>query len=175
MIKTNWYVITGGPSSGKTKTIDYLAFLGYFVVPEAARILIDNEMSRGRAIDEIRADEAEFQKRVLQMKIDVENRIEPDRPTFFERGIPDSIAYYQICGKDISPAQEASQKRKYRSVFLLDSLPFEQDYARAEDKETARRLDQLLYDSYIELDYKVLRVPVMPVDERAQFIVSRLK
>lgn len=175
MIETNWYVITGGPSSGKSKTIDYLASLGYLVIPETARILIDSEMSQGKTIGEIRADETAFQRRVLQMKIDIENRIAPDRVTFFDRGIPDSIAYYQVCGEDVGPVREASGRRRYRGVFLLDPLPFEQDYARAEDEETVRRLNQLLYDSYIGLDYDVLRVPVMPVDERAQFIVSRLK
>lgn len=175
MIETNWYVITGGPSSGKSKTIDYLAFIGYPVISEAARILIDSEMSRGRTIDEIRANEAEFQRKVLQLKISVEDRIAPDRITFFERGIPDSIAYYQICGENVGPVREASGRRRYRGVFLLDPLPFEKDYARVEDEETVHRLDQLLYDSYVGLDYEVLRVPIMPVDERAQFIVSKLK
>ena len=39
--KTNWYIITGGPSTGKSKTIDHLAYLGYLIRPEVARILID--------------------------------------------------------------------------------------------------------------------------------------
>jgi len=81
-IETNWYVITGGPSSGKTKIIEYLAFLGYSVIPEAARILIDVEKSRGKSVEEIRSNEAEFQKKVLEMKIEIENRISPERITF---------------------------------------------------------------------------------------------
>ena len=99
MINTNWYVITGEPSSGKTKVIEYLAFLNYAIIPEAARILIDTEASKGKTIEEIRGDEAEFQKRALEMKIEIENRIPPKQITFFDRGIPDSVAYYHICKK----------------------------------------------------------------------------
>ena len=58
--KTNWYVITGGPSTGKSKTIDYLAYLGYLIRPEVARILIDDELSKGKTLEEIREDEINF-------------------------------------------------------------------------------------------------------------------
>ena len=174
MIDTKWYVITGGPSSGKTKTIEYLAFWGYPVIPEAARILIDNERSKGRTTEQIRANEAEFQRIVLQMKIDVENRIPVDRITFFERGIPDSIAYYRVCGEDTKPAIRASQKRKYKGIFLLEQLPFEKDYARVEDERLANELSRLIHNSYSTLGYNVISVPPKSIDKRTKYILSKM-
>lgn len=38
--KTNWYIITGGPSTGKSKTIDHLAYLGYLIRPEVSLVFI---------------------------------------------------------------------------------------------------------------------------------------
>lgn len=124
MIETSWYVITGGPFSGKTKVIEYLAFLGYSVVPEAARILIDLEISKGKSIEEIRSNEAEFQKKVLKMKIRIEDKVSPKQITFFDRGVPDSVAYDQIYGLDARQTITASQKRKYKRIFLLEQVSF---------------------------------------------------
>ena len=39
--ETNWYVITGGPSTGKTTTIDLLQKQGYHTTIEHARHYID--------------------------------------------------------------------------------------------------------------------------------------
>ncbi|MBW3010820.1 ATP-binding protein, partial [Candidatus Woesearchaeota archaeon] len=154
MIQTNWYVLTGGPSSGKSKTLEYIAFLGHFIVPEASRILIDNNLSKGKSVEETRADEAEFQRIGLQMQIEVEDRIPEDRLTFFERGIPDCIAYYEVCGIDTAPVLEASKLRRYKRIFYFEPLPFERDYARTEGEETVRKLNKSLYDSYADLSYE---------------------
>ena len=176
VIETDWYVVTGGPSSGKTKTIEALSLLGYAVVTEAARGLIDEERSKGLSAEEVRSNESEFQRIVLQMKIDVEDRIPADRLTFFERGIPDTIAYYQICGVSVDSVIEASMKRKYKGVFLLAQMPFENDYARTEDEGHAYELSRLLRLSYSNLGYDVIAVPaIKPISERVKFILSRVQ
>ncbi|MCW1296700.1 MAG: ATP-binding protein [Candidatus Parvarchaeota archaeon] len=173
-METNWYVVTGGPSCGKTKVIEYLSFLGYRTVPEAARVFFDVEMSKGRKLEEIRANEDELQRRILQMKIEVENRIPCEQLTFFDRGIPDSIAYFKMSNMDTKPVIEASQKRRYKGVFFLEQLVFEKDYARTENEEVARKLGDLIYDAYNDLGYKVIRIPVKPIDERARLILDNL-
>ena len=173
-INTNWYVITGAPSSGKTKTIEYLAFLGYAAIPEASRILIDIERSKGKTTKEIRLDEAEFQRKVFQMKIETETRMSTEQLVFFDGGIPSSVAYYQLHDLDPAPVIEESRKRKYRTIFILDRLPFEKDYARVEDEGTVNKLDRLLYEAYSDLGYEVVRVPPQPIEERVKFILSKI-
>ena len=174
-LHTNWYVIAGGPSSGKTKIIEYLASLGYVIVPEAPRLLIDAEISKGKTIEEVRADEAEFQKRVFQTRIEVEDKIPPEQITFFDGGgIPSCIAYYQSCGLDPRSVIEEAKKRKYKEVFLLEQLPFEKDYARTENEKLAGDLSRLTKKAYADLGYDVIFVSVMPIEERVKFILNKL-
>lgn len=172
MIETNWYVITGGPSSGKSTTIKYLAYIGYHVVREAAREIIDEEMKKGKMLEEIRSDESAFQRIVLARKIETEKRIPPEQITFFDRGMPDSIAYYKINGDSLDSVLEASKERKYKNIFFLEQVLFEKDYARTEDEKTAEKISNLLYESYAGLGYSVIMVPKMPVSERVELILK---
>jgi predicted ATPase len=45
-VQTNWHVITGAPSSGKTTLIDQLAAKGFRTVPEGARLYIERDNQR---------------------------------------------------------------------------------------------------------------------------------
>lgn len=175
VINTNWYIIAGAPGSGKTTVVERLASLGYAVVPEAARAIIDKAMRKGEPVGQIRGNEAEFQKKVFREKIRTENRISPDKLTFIDGGgLPASLAYYMIAGLIPSSIAGETKKRKYRGVFFLEQMPYEKDYARIEDKKTARVLHGLLYETYRDLGYKIVRVPVDSVEERIKFILSRL-
>jgi predicted ATPase len=48
-----WYVITGGPSTGKTTTVTALTQRGYHVVEEAARLVIEE---RRRVLEALRTN-----------------------------------------------------------------------------------------------------------------------
>lgn len=41
-------VITAGPSAGKTSTLRELSARGHYIIPEAARMHIDQQISEGR-------------------------------------------------------------------------------------------------------------------------------
>lgn len=171
--QTNWYVITGGPSTGKSKTIDYLAFLGYLIRPEVARILIDDELSKGKRIEEIRGDEKNFEHQILKIKIETEEVAPKNDLIFWERGLPDSIVYLKKFKGDYNLAVEASKRLRYKGIFILDLLPvYEKDYARTEDKKKAQQIHEELYKCYKELSYDVVKVPVMPISKRAEFILD---
>lgn len=155
--------------------MERIAFLGHVTRPESARIFIDDEMSKGRTLDEIRQDEAAFQKKVLSLKEWAEGTAPADQVIFWDRGMPDSITYFERCGIDTKPAIEASSRRRYRKVFLLDRLPdYQGDYCRTEDDKAARWIHESLEKSYEQLGYAVVRVPVMPISERAEFLLARL-
>ena len=157
---SSWYVLTGGPSSGKTTLLERLQELGYHTVSEAARVVIDEYRAKGIPVSELRKDERLFQQHVMQVKLETEERTPKGGPVFFDRGIPDSIAYYQVCGLDTQEIEKVSGSR-YRRVFFLEQLPFHYDYARTEDESTARRLSQLLLESYENLGYDIVHVPVL--------------
>ena len=173
--RSNWHVITGGPSSGKTTVLQELSRLGYLIYPETARVFIDQEMAKGKSLKEIRGNEAKFQREVLKAKIEVEKTAPKDKIVFFDRAIPDSIAYYQISGLDPKKVLKFCQEKTYRKIFFLEQLPFENDYARTEDKKTIKNLNKLLRGGYKNLGYSVINIPAIPVKGRVKKILIEIK
>ncbi len=175
--KNNWYVITGGPSSGKTTLLAELERLGHMTVPEAARTYIDQEMAKGFSVEQIRKDEKKFQEEVARLKIEIESLHAKDILTFFDRGMHDSLAYMQHYAYEIEDWIETALKAaRYRKVFLLDPLPvFEKDYARTEDEGFAEKITGLLHSAYDSAGMAPIKVPVLPVNERAEFILNNIK
>jgi len=171
----NWFVITGGPSSGKSTTLANLEKLGHMTVPEAARVYIDQKLAAGKTLAEIRANEAEFQNEVLLMKLAVESELPPHQTVFLDRGIHDSLAYNRLYNYPINQTlQDALKDSRYKAVFLLEMLDFETDYARTENLETAKRLESLLEEAYTEYKLPVIRIPRAPVEERVQLILNAI-
>jgi predicted ATPase len=170
----NWYVVTGAFSSGKSTLLAALAEQGHRTLPEAARVHIDRELARGRSLAEIRQDEAAFQVRVLREKLELEQTLPREELIFFDRGVPDSIAYLRLGGFDDGTALAASRPGVYRKIFLLDPLPFEQDYARTENQGQIEEIHRLLHECYLKLDYEVVRIPVEPVEARVKRVLAAL-
>lgn len=174
-MKPKWYVITGAASCGKTTLIDSLARIGYLTVPEAARVMIDEGIKSGKTTEEIRKDEVEFQKKVLEFKIKTENELPKDKIVFFDRAIPDTIAYLQVYGISVEDLVKiCKEKKTYRKIFMLERLPFEKDYARTEDNETLNRIQVLLRRAYSDLGYEIIDVPATSLKERLELVLSNI-
>src|SRR5258708_28338808 len=103
MQSNNWYVLTGAPSSGKTTLIQELEKMGYKVAYEWARIYIDQELARGKTLEQIRRNELSFQHQILKLKVEFEKKLEPKDTVFLDRGIPDTTAYLKWIKKSIHP------------------------------------------------------------------------
>ena len=171
---TRWSVITGAPCSGKTAVIHMLEQRGYHVVHEVARAYIDNELKKGKALAEIKADELAFERHILMEKIRIESTLEKNEIIFFDRGIPDSIAYFKLNGLDpVEPFQKSTEVR-YQNVFLFERLRFLSDPVRTENEQTARRLGRLIEESYQSLGYDLIQVPLLSVEERTQYVLEHL-
>lgn len=176
MIQTNWYVITGGPGCGKTTSIDLLAARGYKTTIEHARHYIDTKRQDGLTIEDIRKNQEEFQMAVLQMQIEEEARLDPADTVFLDRALPDALAYYHFLG--LPPNQkllDAMNIYAYRKIFILDLLPIVHDYARREDENAQKRIHELLIQVYTSLKFPVVHVPVLPAEQRVDFILQHLK
>jgi predicted ATPase len=173
-----WYVLTGAPSSGKSTLIKELAGRGYTTVEEAARFVIEREVAAGKDFRELRARTSDFQHEVLRLKLEWEAAVSKEQTIFFDRGIPDSVAYYAFEGiAEDAELKKACARAHYRKVFVLDLISpenFTEDGARSETWEGAQQLDRLLEKAYRDLGFAVLRVPVLPVPERADFVLANL-
>ena len=141
--QTNWYVITGGPGSGKTTTVNLLKERGYITTFEHARHYLDTQRLKGKTIEGVRKNQREFQLGVLDMQIEQENQISPDVQVFLDRAIPDALAYYR---------------------FL--NLP--------EDELAQKKIHALLVEVYESLGFPIVQVPVLPPEERVDFILKNL-
>jgi len=172
--KTSWCVISGAPCSGKTSVIQKLKEHGFRTVPEAARQHIEVEMSKGRSLAEIRANEKELQREVMSTKLETESELSAEKTVFLDRGIPDSLTYYRLAGLNPDPLLNNCFHNKYRHVFVLDPVPLTEDLARIEDEEIIKFLDIWIEKDYRSLGYETLRVPLMPVHDRVDFILQRL-
>ena len=173
--QTNWYVITGGPSSGKTTTVNLLKERGYITTFEHARHYLDTQRLKGRTIEDVRKKQREFQLGVLDMQIEQENEISPDVQVFLDRAIPDALAYYRFLNlPEDEKLTKALRTVSYKKVFILDCLPLIKDYARTEDVAAQRKIHALLVEVYESLGFPIVQVPVLPPEERADFILKNL-
>lgn len=171
----NWYVITGGPSSGKSTVIRLLKDMGYQTTIELARHYIDLQRMNGRSVDEIRSNQRQFQHKVLNLQIDLERRLDPQELTFLDRALPDELAYYQYF--NLAPDEkllEYLEFATYKKIFIMDLLPLDIDYARTEDVVAQKALHQLIIEIYQKRGEPVVMVPVLPPKERTQFVLDNL-
>jgi predicted ATPase len=173
--KTNWYVVTGGPSSGKTTTINLLQERGYKTTIEHARHYIDTMRSDGQSVKELRDNKRKFQLGVLDMQIEQEASIKPEEVVFLDRAIPDALAYYRFLKLEIDQKlKEALKKAFYKKTFILDRLPLIKDYARLESEKDQILIHNLITEVYRSLPFPVVHVPVLNPVERVNYILKNL-
>lgn len=169
---TNWIILTGAPNSGKSSALDRLAFLGYHTVPENARLFIDEEVSKGKMIQEIRSDEQEFQNKVFSLNKEIAQRFPPEELIFFDRGLGDSVAYFDVHGMNAQPAVDAAKNIRYRQVFLFERLLRNRN--EMGDERIADKIEQAIERAYTDLGYDIARIPAAPISERVEMILKKL-
>ena len=172
---TNWYVITGGPGSGKTTTLNHLNMLGYHTTIEHARHYIDTQMITGKTVQEIRGNQIQFQEGILDMQVLQEASLSPHDLVFLDRALPDALAYYRFLNLPVNKKlKDALKKASYKKVFILESLPLVNDYARREDEVDQKKIAKLINEVYESLPFPVIHVPALPSEERVDFILKNL-
>ena len=173
-VQTNWHVITGAPSCGKTTLIDQLAAKEFQTVPETAHRLIEREMARGRTIDDLRKNWVAIQRPLVDMQLEIEDGLRASDVIFLDRAVPDLLAFRRAYGLNPNDILADCFHHRYASVFILDRLPFKEDGVRDEDGAFAACLDEWHTRDYSALGYNVVRVPVSATEERVAFILERL-
>jgi predicted ATPase len=175
----NKYVITGGPGVGKTSVVDALARRGCLVVPEAARMVIEEEQEKHRRDNSYEpivptTHLAEFQHLCMDRILQLESRVDQD--CFLDRCLVDNIAYAKT-GKVPSPQSiyRHINRAGYTKVFFLQQLGmYVKDDVRKEDPQFASRVHWSIYDTYVTMGYPMMVVPAVPVEERVRLILANL-
>jgi predicted ATPase len=173
-IHTNWHVITGSPSCGKTTLINSLTELGYKTAQEGARLYMEQEIARGRSVDEIHSDVTIVQRGIKDKQFDLERELDPTELIFLDRALPDTLAWYRIFGLNPNEFLCDCFQFRYASVFILDTLPLDLDSLRFNDEVMIGFCDEWHTKDYQALGYQLIRVPVLSPKERALFVLDNL-
>ncbi len=170
-----FYVITGGPCSGKTSLIKYLESKGFPVVHESARWLVENGILKAEDFKS-KDKRDEIQRKIFMKQLEAEERASSYPIAFLDRSLIDGIAYYWVV--NLEPPDymlKIISKKKYEKVFVLEMLRFyEEDGVRYESEEEAIKVHELIIKAYSSLGYKPIFIPRASVEERAFLILKEI-
>lgn len=169
-------VFAGGPGSGKSTLLRALQLLGYAVVADSARSIIQARRSRSLSP---RPPSLEFAQAILRQDIQqYDEQASRSGLVFFERGVVDALGMLHEVGA--LPANELqallSAHPYHPQVFLFP--PWEAIYANdAERDQTfieAARVCRGASEWYRRCGYELVEVPKVGVTERCGYVLQVL-
>ena len=171
------YVITGGPGAGKTTAIAELARRGHVCVPEDARTVIQEQAAgRGSAVPWLaprRFAELLMERSIATYHAEMAKRHRA--PIYFDRGVGDAFTCADLIGYTLPDdlREQALRCRYSDPVFLAPWWPeiYMTDEERRQSREEAERTEHAIVKTYMELGYRIVRLPLVTVNERADFIL----
>lgn len=175
MMTTNWYVITGGPSSGKTSLINHLARLQFQIAPEIARDYINRLIAEHHTLDDLIHSNSQLQRTIFAGVLKRERLLSKEQLIFFDRGTPDSIGYFRYYRLDTKKAVHNCQHIRYKKVFYCHQLPMEYDSIRVEDNSSAKQIGDFIRDAYKNLGYELIELPAVSIKRRLEIIATHLE
>lgn len=172
-----FFVLTGGPGSGKTTLIDALRAEGFTGAEEAGRGIIRDQVAIGGTTLHW-ADQKLFAELMLAWEMRSWNQsLAAAGPVFFDRGVPDCVGYLNLCGLPVPDHfRRAAEKFRYnRTVFILPPWPgiYGNDTERKQDFAEAVRTFEAVSEAYAGCGYDLAEVPLAPIADRLAFIKSR--
>ena len=173
-VQTNWHVVTGAPSCGKTTLINLLADQGFQTSPEGARLYLEREIANGRTIEELRSDHVTLQCGIKDMHLEIEHGLQANDFIFLDRAVPDCLAWDRVFGLNPNEFLRECFHYRYASVFILTRLQLELDGLRYHDDALQDFTEEWHIRDYRSLGYRIVRVPVLPPEERLAFVLEAL-
>lgn len=173
-----FYVITGGPGSGKTSLIDALRSRGYNSKVEAGRAIIQDQVAiDGRALPW--RDPLHFAELMLSMDIQSYRLAEQSvGPVFFDRGIPDVLGYLRLMHIPVPEhMRNAARAFPYNHVVFI-APPwreiFQPDEERKQDFGEAIRTYDALIETYKSHNYELVEIPRTRIQDRVRFVLRKV-
>lgn len=174
----NYYILTGTPGTGKTTLIDALRRSGKVCVNEPARLVLREQLAMDGPALPSKSPEL-FVQAMLERLVKNYSELKLISETvFFDRGIPDLIAYAVRFGVPPTEFEQASMDYRYNTkVFLLSPWKdiFVNDDLRRLSFEASLEFHASIVEAYEKLGYQLIDVPFASVHERMDFILGSVK
>lgn len=171
----NRYIITGGPGSGKSSLIDALSTKEHQCFEEISRVIIREQHQIGG--DKVPwKNLAEFAAICYERMSNQLSECNSSTYCFFDRGLPDIIAYIRRGGLNVPPEYFEKCKDYNKCIFLAPPWKeiFINDAERPESFEDALEISSFLRNTYQELGFTVIELPKVSIQERLLFIENYL-
>jgi predicted ATPase len=176
---TSICVVAGGPCSGKSTLCAALRDAGYAASPEVAETLINDGLAKGLTVEAIRGDEVAWQTTNIEANFDKIEALAAANadggPVFSDTSFLETAVFADRAGISLGPGLEAWLRAlRYRVVFLLEPLAFEQTAVRLENASIALSISEAVAARYAMYGYEVVRVPPLPIEARLAFVLERV-
>lgn len=171
-------IITGPPGAGKTALISALRARGFAGVDEPARrVLAEQRSFDGPGVPD--EDPGLFTALMLSRSVDDYRRRQSDPgPCFFDRGVPDIVAYARLFGVDEGAALRAGEVYRYCSPVYF-APPWRDIYRQDDERrmtfDEARRFGDIMRQVYRQLGYDTVDLPRASTDDRAEFLAGSVR
>ena len=174
-IADRFFVVTGGPGSGKSSLIDALERLGYARSVEAGRGIIQDQVDIGGSALPW-ADRALFAELMLSWEMrNYHLAQQQPEPVFFDRGVLDVAGYLRLSELPVPQhvLRAAEEFRYNRRVFVAPPWKeiFRPDKERKQGFEEAVCTYEALTSTYKEFDYELVELPRVSLEGRVQFVL----
>lgn len=175
----NFIVFTGGPGSGKTSVINRLKALNYQCAPEVGRKVIQQQVEiQGTALPWV--DKVAFRDEMVREDINNYHAYGAcQQPVFFDRSIIDCYGYSML--EKLTVSDELTncchELTYWQNVFIFPPWKsiFSNDAERKQDFDLAVATYEEMVKAYTTFGYSLIEVPQKSVNERVQFILTKIK
>jgi predicted ATPase len=174
VIRKQIYIITGGPGFGKTELINELRQSEFRCSDEFARKIIEENIISGGEILPWK-NTGLFQLEVLKQRIEFFESVPENTIAFADRGIVDQLAFarHKGFGSPKNLMQNASKYRYAEVVFVTPPWKeiFINDMIRTESFDEAVKIHRQIIETYQDLNYTIIELPLVPIKMRVEFIL----
>jgi predicted ATPase len=174
---TRRVIITGGPGTGKSTLLEQLRQAGFSVFEEVSRRLIQTQSQQPTPALPW-TNLPLFAEICLEQMLEQYNTAQPQRLNFYDRAIPDIIAYLRNGGVEVPPKYAQVLQDKPYDALVFFAPPWQQIYVNDQERpqtyEESLQIADLLKETYQQLGYRLITLPKASCEARVAFVREKV-